>query len=235
MKTHHLPKMIYLDSSSDSFTMRTFPKTRRGLFLYQSLVLVGLLASAAASTAQTFNVTGGNNINYTVDGQGDPSLTLERGVTYVFQLSNVSFHPFWIKSSSGIGSSGAYNDGVVNNGATLGNVTFTVPANAPDALFYQCGNHSGMLGTLGIVSPASPPTVRIVHVAVGQNVVVTSTGTIGWSAIPEFKCDLNVTNWTTIAPFTNSFVVGTNITSFDRLEAVCGSPTVFLRIRNQKN
>jgi len=194
-----------------------------------------LWSFALATLGQTNNVTGGNNIDYFINGQSDPSFTLQRGVTYVFQLSNVAFHPFWIKSSLGFGSTGAFNSGVINNGATSGTVLFTVPAAAPDQLFYQCGNHSSMTGTLSIVTPASPPTVRIVHIAVGQSVVVTSTGTNGWNVIPEFKCDLASTNWTAIAPFTNSFASGTNTTSFDRLEAVCGSPTVFVRIRNQAN
>lgn len=127
-------------------------------------------------------------------------------------------------------------NGVVNNGATSGSVTFTVPASAPNSLIYQCGAHGVMTGTLTIVDPpVAPPTVRIVHIMVGPNVTVTSTGTNGWSAIPEFKCDITSTNWTAVSPFTNSFANGTNTTSFNRLESICGSPAVFLRVRNQKN
>lgn len=186
------------------------------------------------ASAQTYNVTGGNNIDYTINGQSDPGFTLQRGVTYVFQLSGVSSHPFWVKTNSGFGGSGAFG-GVVNNGATFGSVTFPVPANAPGSMIYQCGNHGSMSGALTIVSPASPPTVRIVHISVGQGVVVTSTGTNGWSAIPEFICDAASTNWAAVSPFTNNFANGTNVTSFGRLEAMCGSPNVFLRIRNKQN
>jgi len=92
-----------------------------------------------------------------------------------------------------------------------------------------------MTGTLNVVTPAAPPTVRIVRIVVGENVVVASTGTNGWNVIREFKCDIASTNWTPITPFTNSFASGTNTTSFDQLEAVCGSPNVFIRIRNQQN
>jgi hypothetical protein len=193
------------------------------------------LACGTSVSAQTFNVTGGDFINYTINGLPDPGFTLERGVTYVFQLSNVAIHPFWIKSSLGLGSTGAFSTGVVNNGATSGSVTFTVPASAPDQLFYQCGNHGSMTGNLTIVTPIAPPTVRIVNISVGQNIVVTSTGTNGWSVFPEFNCDLTTTNWTPVPVFTNQFNNGTNITGFDRLEAVCGSPAVFIRIRNQQN
>lgn len=205
------------------------------LFRQRALLPTIILTCGISASAQTFNVTGGDFLNYTIDGLADPGFTLQRGVTYVFQLSNVGIHPFWIKSSLGLGSVGAFSTGVVNNGATAGSVTFTVPAGAPDQLFYQCGNHGSMTGTLTIVTPASPPTVRVVNISVGQNVVVTSTGTNGWSVLPEFKCDLTTTNWTPVASFTNSFSNGTNITGFDRLEAVCGSPSVFIRIRNQPN
>jgi hypothetical protein len=199
------------------------------------LLVAGLLVLVGDAAGQTNNVTAGTGVDYVINGQNDPAFTLQRGVTYVFQISNLSFHPFWIKSSPGFGSAGAFNNGVVNNGATSGSVVFTVPANAPDALIYQCGNHGSMLGTLNIVSPPSAPTVRIVHLAVGQQVVVTSTGTNGWIAIPEFTCDPASSNWVAVASFTNTFTGGTNTTSFDRLETVCGSPSVFLRIRNQKN
>jgi hypothetical protein len=204
-------------------------------FRHPAMLLALLLANGISVSAQTFNVTGGDFINYTINGQPDPGFTLQRGVTYVFQLSNVGIHPFWIKSSLGFGSAGAFNTGVVNNGGTSGSVTFTVPPGAPDQLFYQCGNHGGMTGTLTIVTPVSPPTVRIVQIAVGDNIVVTSTGTNGWSVFPEFNCDLTTTNWTPVVSFTNSFNNGTNITGFNRLEAVCGSPSVFIRIRNQPN
>jgi hypothetical protein len=198
------------------------------------IVALGLLAVAAVP-AQDFAVTGGNNVNYTINSQSDPTLTLERGVTYIFQIGNLAIHPFWIKASSGFGSTGAYNDGVLNNGATSGNITFTVPANAPDSLLYQCGNHSVMMGTLNIVTPATPPTVQIVYISVGPFITVNSTGTNGWSVVPEFACDLSAPAWNPVANFTNSFSAGTNVTTFPRLDPFCGSTNVFIRIRNQPN
>jgi hypothetical protein len=197
-----------------------------------------LLSASSPGWAQTNRVTGGDTINYTINTLPDPPFTFQRGVTYVFLLSNLNgfpSHPFWIKSSLGVGSATAYNTGVIDNGATSGSVTFTVPAGAPNQLFYQCGNHSAMSGVLTIVDPPVPPTVKIVLINVADLITVKSTGTNGWSAIPEFKCDAATTNWTAVAPFTNSFSNGTNITTFGRLEAVCGSPSVFIRIRNQQN
>lgn len=185
--------------------------------------------------AQTNNVTAGNFTDYTINGLPDPGFTFQRGVTYVFQINNLFSHPFWIKTNAGFGSAGAFTTGVVNNGATSGSVIFTVPASAPNSMLYQCGNHSGMMGTITIVTPATPPTVTIVHINVGPFITVKSTGTNGWSAIPEFNCGLSTTNWNAVNPFTNSFNNGTNTTTFPRLEAICGSTNVLIRIRNQSN
>ena len=57
---------------------------------------------------------------------------------------------------------------------------------------------------------------------------------IGWDAIPEFLCGFDDPSWTAVANFTNSLANGTNTTTFPRLEAVCGSTNVLLRVRNQK-
>lgn len=202
------------------------------------LTLAFTLLSCAPMTAQTNSVTAGNTIDYTIGGVSDPGLTLQRGVTYVFQINNLFIHPFWIKQTLAgnfSGGTGAFNTGVVNNGATSGDVVFTVPGSAPNTLFYQCGNHAAMAGTLTIVDPpVVPPTVKIVFVDIGSFVTIKSTGTNGWGATPEFKCNLTSATWTAVSPFTNSFASGTNTTTFSRLESVCGSPSVFLRIRNTK-
>ncbi len=197
------------------------------------LLLTGIILPLVVE-AQTNSVTGGNNINYTINGQSDPPFTFQRGVTYVFVLSGVTFHPFWIKSALGFGSVGEFNTGVINNGATSGSLTFTVPAAAPDTLYYQCGNHPNMSGELTIVTPPSPPTVRIVFINVADFITLRSTGTNGWDAIPEFLCGFDNLNWTAVTGFTNQLANGTNTTTFPRLEAVCGSTSVLLRVRNQK-
>lgn len=200
------------------------------------LILLGVsLAWTPISFAQNFAVTDGDSIDYTINGQPDPGFTLQRGVTYVFQINNLIFHPFYIKSASGLGSAGAYNNGVVNNGATSGSLSFTVPADAPNTLFYQCGNHPSMFGTLTITTPATPPTVKIVYINVADFITVKSTGTNGWSASPEFKCDISTPEWSPVANFTNNFTTGTNTTTFPRLDPICGSTNVLIRIRNQSN
>lgn len=209
----------------------------------QSVAMLFLLTILFCNTrlvaAQTNTVTAGNTIDYTINGAGDPGFTLQRGVTYVFVLNSVLGHPFWIKSVLGgnfSGGAGAFSTGVINNGVQSGSVVFTVPASAPDQLFYQCGNHGAMAGVLTIVTPPVPPTVRIVFINVADFITIKSTGTNGWSAVPEFRCGTDGTNWTTLAAgqFTNNFAGGTNTTTFPRLDPICGSSNVLVRIRNQQ-
>lgn len=181
----------------------------------------------------TNTVTASSTLAYTVDGQANPSFTLLRGVTYVFQV-NVTIHPFYIKTVfTNQGSLDAFTEGVTGNGVTAGNLVFTVPSDAPDLLYYHCGNHQLMGGNLNIVTPSAPPAVSIVYISVSDtNVMIQSTGATNWTAIPEFNSNLALNTWATVPVYTNTFSNGTNTTTFDRLDPFCG-PNVFLRVRNQ--
>src|SRR5262245_52637048 len=107
--------------------------------MFALLLRAFLSHSPAAAQTGTNAVTGGNGVNYTINGASDPTLTLQRGVLYVFNLSGISGHPFWIKSALGSGSAGHYDTGVTNNGAQSGVLFFNVTTNTPNSLFYQCG------------------------------------------------------------------------------------------------
>ena len=105
-------------------------------------------------------VLGASGTNhYTFTGKGltgavnDPTLTLSRGHTYIFENRNsANAHPFYIKTSiANGGTNDAYNTGVTNNGGAGGTeIVFTVPHDAPDTLYYQCSSHSSMAGQLSI-------------------------------------------------------------------------------------
>ena len=64
---------------------------------------------------------------YQIDGQSNPTLTLARGNTYVFNLTLRGEYPFWIKTAETLGTADAYNTGVSRNGSVSGLVTFVVP------------------------------------------------------------------------------------------------------------
>lgn len=97
----------------------------------------------SGSGAYQFNATG---IGFT-QNTTNPTLYLNRGQQYQFNV-NASGHPFLIKTAAGTGTGNQYVDGVVNNGAAVGVVTFKVPFNSPNTLYYQCQNHAAMLGVI---------------------------------------------------------------------------------------
>ena len=106
------------------------------------------------ASATSFNVTNRGASAYVFNGGSfsnteNPELTLKRGVTYEFVV-NASGHPFFIKTVQGNTNGNTYNNGVSNNGAEQGTVTFTVPADAPDTLFYNCQFHSSMTAKINI-------------------------------------------------------------------------------------
>lgn len=170
--------------------------------------------------------------SYTINGaENNPGLTLMRGRTYAFAIDADPSHPFEIVSDL-LGT--PYNDGVTNNNISSGTITFSVPANAPAQLFYICSLHF-FGGAIDIIDP--PPPVRILSVDVGgAGVVMKSLGTNGngWVFAPEFSSNLFLGSWSVVPAFTNQFVGGTNITTFPRLDPICG-PNVFLRVKNVKN
>jgi hypothetical protein len=96
----------------------------------------------AANTRYYFSGLTGSN----------PTLNLTRGSTYNFDVNTGPTHPFWIKTSPTTGLGNAYNTGVTNNGTHSNTITFTVPSNAPNTLYYACQNHSTMQGTINIIS-----------------------------------------------------------------------------------
>lgn len=106
--------------------------------------------------ATNFNVTNTGVTAYVFNGNDlenveNPDLTLERGKTYTFTV-DASGHPFLIKSVQGNGQDNNYDTGVTNNGTQDGVVTFEVPTDAPDTLYYNCQFHSSMTGVFTIVN-----------------------------------------------------------------------------------
>ena len=104
---------------------------------------------------------------YYINNKEAPSLILIRGNTYNFKFSSPESsttgysnadHPFYISTGTAW-SQGAYTNeytgGVTGSRAHYGGssttLSFKVPANAPDTLYYHCGNHNGMGGKFVII------------------------------------------------------------------------------------
>ena len=110
--------------------------------------------------------------HYTFTGKGlngavnDPTLTLSRGHTYIFE-NRSGGHPFYIKTSiANGGTNDAYNTGVTNNGGGNGTeIVFKVPHDAPDTLYYQCSSHSSMAGQLSISGSVADGSITTAKLA----------------------------------------------------------------------
>jgi hypothetical protein len=123
-----------------------------------ALAILGtaLLSANAVANSFTFVPASTSAWNVAIDGgtaSANKPLTLFTGQTYTFNVTASSFHPFFINTVQGTGSANAYvGGGLSANGATSSTtLTFNVPADAPNTLFYNCGNHSGMTNTITVV------------------------------------------------------------------------------------
>jgi hypothetical protein len=113
-------------------------------------------ASFSNVESKTYNVTNSGSSSYIFNGEGltnsnNPNFTFKRGGTYTFNV-NTPGHPFLINTVQGTGTANKYNTGVTNNGAISGAVTFTVPMNAPNTLYYNCEFHGSMTGVITITN-----------------------------------------------------------------------------------
>lgn len=113
-------------------------------------------ANDGNSNIVNYNITNTGSSSYIFNGGGltngiNPSLTLQRGKTYSFTVNSPG-HPFLIKTVQTTGSANAFNNGITNNGASSGVITFTVPSNAPNTLYYICEFHSSMTGIITITN-----------------------------------------------------------------------------------
>ena len=103
--------------------------------------------SSSGASAYVFNDTAQV---YFPSNANNPTLYLKRGDIYKFSV-NASGHPFYIKTVAGAGTGNQYTSGVSGNGTQVGDITFKVPMDAPDTLYYQCSAHSAMVGTINIM------------------------------------------------------------------------------------
>ena len=106
---------------------------------------------------ENFRVTNNDTSSWNIDFSPNPTLTLVRGNTYVFNLSQSFPWAFYFKTQPGVGTNNLYSQGVFNNGAGTGLITFTVPQDAPDTLYYSNDLQSNLQGQINITN-ATPGT-----------------------------------------------------------------------------
>jgi len=97
-----------------------------------------------------------NNMMVTGSNHGEnPTLgPWYRGGTYNLHV-DAAGHPLYLTTDNGSNFAsgtyfGEYTDGVTNSRTSSGTLTITVPNDAPDTLYYQCGNHNSMRGSIRV-------------------------------------------------------------------------------------
>ena len=103
-----------------------------------------------------------------------PTMTIQRGSTYYFDLTDSSNSGHTLAFSTDSGNSSAYTTGV---SLASGVTRLIVAANAPATLYYYCSVHAGMGGTMNVVD--APPSYA---------------GDAGKSYQVDITCTGNVTN-----------------------------------------
>ena len=98
---------------------------------------------------KSFEITASGGKFY-IDGVQQDTLTLYKGTTYTFNNTAHGSHPFRFSTTSNgtHGGGSEYTTGVTNPGSAT--ITFAPTDGTPSTLYYYCGAHSGMGGTINV-------------------------------------------------------------------------------------
>ncbi len=123
------------------------------------LALVLAVAAPSARAAGTINVTNQGATAYLFNGANpNGTLTLVRGQTYTIQVTATG-HPFHITTAPGLPVQDFVDPGLTGDGTASGTITFTPPTSGGTPLFYQCGVHTAMTGSIALAAPPLVPAV----------------------------------------------------------------------------
>ena len=110
---------------------------------------VGVFGSKEGFFETVSSSSGGGN-PYIFDSRGtQPTLSFIRGATYVFDYSSATSHPLRFATAADAAGSTQYTDGTSVSGNVI---SFTVPHNAPNTLYYYCTNHGGMGNSISVTT-----------------------------------------------------------------------------------
>ncbi len=110
------------------------------------------VSGSSSNGATVYNVTNSGASDYLINEVADPTLTVFRGTTYIFEV-NAPGHPFWLQTTPGAYDSlNTYSTGVTNGGTAEGRITWQVALDTPSLLYYVCQNHSSMNGQINVVN-----------------------------------------------------------------------------------
>ena len=110
-------------------------------------------ADQTFESANTTYVVTATQLDYFIDGVKHASITLKRGATYTFDVSDFgNAHPFRFSTTPDgtFGGGTVFSDGVTY--VDSGTITWTVPENlSASTMYYFCTLHAGMAGS-GVIS-----------------------------------------------------------------------------------
>ena len=133
-------------------------------------------------------------IGFTVNTD-NPEIYLQRGQNYRFVVDAGGF-PFYIKTEPTADLLNQFNRGVDNNGAQVGIITFKVPFDSPNKLYYQASNIAGMGGSIFIGNDQKTNSIGVLTVtsfldsntqADFEQIFVSGIGTINNLKGPDFS------------------------------------------------
>ena len=169
-----------------------------------------------------YRVTRTNVTSFNIDNVPNAPITLTRGNTYTFTLFLQGDFPFWIKTAATTGTGDAYNSGVTRNGSTTGTVTFTVPQDAPNTLYYSCQDQSLMRGTISIVNaqPGDGPGfwIQTDPGISGENPITPNISSRSIYGVTDNGTDLGIINFNVPSKTAQDFFY--NLTSIGTVDLV---------------
>ena len=141
------------DSHPDIDEGNTHTVQRLSFTIPASIVLPTLVAPNVTYTVAN-DSAGAYTFSGTQSGNNPQLGPFYRGGTYTINI-DATGHPFYFTTDNGTGFVaglyvGEYTTGVTGSRTESGTITFTVPQDAPDTLYYQCGNHAVMRGVIPV-------------------------------------------------------------------------------------
>ena len=147
------------DNSSSDYSSSSNSGSSIASSSYSSSQSTGTSSSSSSSTELpsgtfVFNITAQTSSDYIISvadsnstqSGNDPILRVKEGDELSFNV-NASGHPFFLKTTQGTGTNDQI-DGVNNNGADEGTVTWSVPIGSAGTYYYQCSIHGDMVGQI---------------------------------------------------------------------------------------
>jgi len=145
----------------------------------ETINIYGQLAAITSTyTVSVEKELSNNEYLFTPNGlTRNPALKLYRGQTYTFEIASPG-NPFSIKTARSLGTQDRYEISSIDNyGVTSGSITFTIPADAPDMLFYQSETDLNLGGVIEVYNITADTYIDVANELIGKKQYKLADGT----------------------------------------------------------